>query len=113
MDKGPSRSADHGMHNALHGNALLRVALRLVACVMPFSCFAVHADSNDDFAEYTHEGRLMKPSDYRSWVTVGAGLNMAYGPARKAAMGRPVFTNVFVSPSAYRGFIESGTWPNG
>ena len=36
---------------------------------------------------------------------------MAYGP--DAGQGAPpLFTNVFVNPSAYRAFLQSGRWPD-
>ena len=60
---------------------------------------------------YTHDGQLVKPAAYREWVNIGTGLGMAYGPAREKAGAHPPFTNVFVSPASYRGFLERGVWP--
>jgi hypothetical protein len=68
--------------------------------------------AEQDLARYTSDGELIKPEQYRAWVTIGSGLNMAYGPLREAAGGRPVFTNVFVAPDAYRAFMNSGAWPD-
>jgi hypothetical protein len=34
---------------------------------------------------------------------------MTYGPA---AQGNPMFDNVFVNPSSYREFLETGRWPD-
>ena len=54
---------------------------------------------------------LLKPEDYRGWTFLSSGLGMAYGP--DAAPGRPpLFTNVFVNPSAYRAFLQTGRWPD-
>jgi hypothetical protein len=54
---------------------------------------------------------LLKPEDYRSWMFLSSGLGMAYGP--DAGQGRPpLFTNVFVNPSAYRAFLLTGRWPD-
>lgn len=54
---------------------------------------------------------LLKPDDYRGWMFLSSGLGMAYGP--DAGAGRPpLFTNVFVNPSAYRAFLQTGRWPD-
>ncbi len=70
------------------------------------------ADPASEWARYTPEGDLIKPENYREWVTIGTGLNMVYGPARDSAGSAPPFTNVFVSPAAYRGFLANGSWPD-
>jgi hypothetical protein len=59
-----------------------------------------------------YEGiRLVRPADYREWPFLGSGLGLTYMEAN-AANSAPPFTNVFVNPSSYRSFIETGTWPN-
>jgi len=55
--------------------------------------------------------RLVRPGDYREWPFLGSGLGLTYMEAN-AANAAPPFTNVFVNPSSYRSFIETGTWPN-
>jgi hypothetical protein len=63
--------------------------------------------------QFTAAGQLLKPANYREWVNVGTGLNMAYGPARNLTPnGHPPFTNVFVNPGSYRSFLQTGTWPD-
>ena len=54
---------------------------------------------------------LVRPVDYREWPFLGSGLGLTYdgGGAANAA---PPFTNVFVNPSSYRSFMETGMWPN-
>ncbi|HUI62009.1 MAG TPA: cytochrome P460 family protein, partial [Steroidobacteraceae bacterium] len=61
---------------------------------------------------YTSDGRLNFPAGYREWIYLSSGLDMSY---RKGAGedGHSVFDNVFASPAAYRGFLRSGTWPDG
>ena len=64
---------------------------------------------------YTPKGELVKPADFREWVFLSAGLGMNYNPqgAGAAAPGRPpAFTNVYVNPSSYRGFMKTGQWPD-
>jgi cytochrome P460 len=59
-----------------------------------------------------YEGmRLVRPADYREWPFLGSGLGLTYMEAN-AANAAPPFTNVFVNPTSYRSFIETGTWPN-
>jgi hypothetical protein len=55
--------------------------------------------------------RLVRPVDYREWPFLGSGLGLTYMEANAANAAQP-FTNVFVNPSSYRSFIETGTWPN-
>jgi Cytochrome P460 len=38
---------------------------------------------------------------------------MTYNPPPGSPSQRHVFTNVFVNPSSYRSFVQSGRWPDG
>lgn len=58
---------------------------------------------------YTDAGRLALPEDYREWVYLSSGFDMAYSPM--AMMGHHMFDNVFVEPGAYKTFVATGTWP--
>lgn len=64
-----------------------------------------------DGPQYSDEGRLRFPHNYREWVFLSSGLGMTYGPLASSA--DPRFDNVFVSPSAYRAFLDTGRWPDG
>ena len=55
--------------------------------------------------------RLVRPVDYREWPFLGSGLGLTYDNSN-GANAAPPFTNVFVNPSSYRRFIETGVWPN-
>jgi hypothetical protein len=55
--------------------------------------------------------RLLRPVDYREWPFLGSGLGLTYNEAG-AANAAPPFTNVFVNPSSYRSFMETGVWPS-
>jgi hypothetical protein len=57
---------------------------------------------------YTEDGQLVLPADYREWVYLSSGFDMAYRPM---AMGHHMFDNVFVEPGAYKAFLATGTWP--
>ena len=55
----------------------------------------------------------MRPENYREWIDLSSGLGMTYGvvdPAQNAARQR--FDNVFVTPQAYKAFLQTGTWPD-
>jgi hypothetical protein len=58
---------------------------------------------------YTDDGRLTLPEDYREWVYLSSGFDMAYNPL--AMSGHHMFDNVFVEPGAYKVFLATGTWP--
>jgi hypothetical protein len=60
---------------------------------------------------YTDSGELLPPTRYREWVYLSTGLNMSY-LKRQAGMRHDMFSNVFVSPEAYREFQRTGTWPD-
>ena len=61
--------------------------------------------------EFTSDGQLKRPSNYREWIYLSSGLGMVYGPAAKANPN-PSFDNVFVEPAAYREFMATGKWPD-
>ncbi|MGH9612812.1 MAG: cytochrome P460 family protein [Bryobacteraceae bacterium] len=63
--------------------------------------------------QFTSDGRLVKPDNYREWVFLSSGLGMTYGPAANADQNsNPEFDNVFVTPAAYRAFVQTGKWPD-
>ena len=62
---------------------------------------------------YTNDGQLVRPNNYREWIYLSSGLGMTYGLVESVAntFGQR-FDNVFVSPQAYRAFLQTGTWPD-
>ena len=54
---------------------------------------------------------LVRPSNYREWVFLSSGLGMTYEPP-SANPRPPTFGNVFVNPSSYRSFMQTGKWPD-
>ncbi len=61
---------------------------------------------------YTPAGELIPPADYREWVYMSTGVDMAYteGPA-SLTMGT-MFDNVFVDPASWAAFKKTGHWPD-
>ena len=65
-----------------------------------------------DGPRFTAQGRLQRPANYREWIWLSSGLGMSYNPASSGRGGDPPFDNVFVTPAAYRAFLQTGTWPD-
>jgi hypothetical protein len=55
--------------------------------------------------------RLERPANYREWIWLSSGVGMSYLPAAQASAD-PAFDNVFVTPAAYRAFLQTGKWPD-
>src|SRR6476661_8134539 len=69
--------------------------------------------ASDDAPQFTADGQLIRPKNYREWIYLTSGLGMTYGPAAEARRDHsPEFDNVFVTPAAYRAFKETGKWPD-
>ena len=86
------------------------VALLLGEVVLALAAFRVPSGSATGPAEYTSDGQLRVPENYRDWVYLSTGFDMSYLPNRSA--DHHMFDNVFVNPAAYKQFIETGTWPD-
>jgi hypothetical protein len=70
------------------------------------------AGANDSNApQYTADGQLMFPANYREWVYLTTGMDMDYNP-ELAKMDHSMFDNIFVNPEAYKAFVATGTWPD-
>lgn len=72
---------------------------------------AAQQNSTDARPEYTKDGKLVLPKDYRQWVFLSAGIGMTYQPDA-TPNANPPFENVFVNPAAYREFMKTGAWPD-
>jgi hypothetical protein len=62
-----------------------------------------------DGPQFTADGKLLRPAGYRRWIFVSSGFGMSY--TQKSANDKPLFTNVFVQPSAYDSYLATGRWP--
>ena len=82
--------------------------------LVPFVAALILAaqSTSPEALQFTPNGQLILPKDYREWVYLSSGLGMTYGPAAQAAQGDPMFDNVFVNRTAYMAFVESGRWPD-
>src|SRR5271155_688606 len=93
-------------------NAIALTAALALVCSVPLISISL-SDSTRTAARapaYTDDGRLMLPEDYREWVYLSTGFDMAYNPM--AMSDHHMFDNVFVEPGAYKTFLATGTWPD-
>mgnify|MGYP003622972786 CR=1 FL=1 len=86
----------------------MKAKLLLVLVLISAGLFAEQAPSNEP--QYTKEGELIKPENYREWIYLSSGLGMTYGSP--IAKDEQDFDNVFVTPQAYKAFLATGTWPD-
>jgi len=90
----------------------MKIGMLVVLSVLLFCSVAVssgkQASSSTIVPRYTNDGRLQFPEGYREWIYLSAGLGMTYNTAG----GGDQFTNVFVTPAAYREFLATGKWPD-
>jgi hypothetical protein len=84
----------------------------LLTVLLVSACVGVSGQQGaPDEPEYTKDGELVRP-DYREWIFLTAGLGMTYGVVQEGAPVSQRFDNVFVTPKAYRTFVQTGTWPD-
>ena len=62
-----------------------------------------------DGPQFTVDGKLVRPADYRRWIYVSSGFGMSY---TQKAEDTQMFTNVFVKPAAYDYYLANGKWPD-
>ena len=61
---------------------------------------------------YDSSGALILPEDYATWTFVGAGLGIDYNEAPPAPT-HEMFSHTLMEPTAYRFFVETGTFREG
>jgi hypothetical protein len=84
----------------------------IISTALTLFCAIASSESTEPVVRapvYTEDGRLTLPEDYREWVYLSSGFDMAYSPM---AMGHHMFDNVCVEPGAYKAFLATGTWPD-
>jgi hypothetical protein len=61
--------------------------------------------------EYSSDGQMKLPENYREWIYLSTGFDMSYNP-NAMQMDHHMFDNVFVNRDAYANFLKTGTWPD-
>ena len=86
------------------------VSLTLLALV--FSVVLLSGQTTpSSVPDYTSDGQMKLPENYRHWIYLTTGFDMSYNPALMS-MDHHMFDNVFVNPDAYNSFLQTGTWPD-
>jgi hypothetical protein len=67
------------------------------------------AASPGDGPQFTADGKLLRPADYRRWIYASSGFGMSY---TQRPDDMQMFTNVFMKPAAYDYFLANGRWPD-
>ena len=93
----------------MKGIFLVKAKLLIALSLLAVSLAAQEAPPN--VPQYTKDGQLIKPENYREWVYLSSGLGMTYG-SPIAKQEDEDFDNVFVTPQAYKAFLATGTWPD-
>jgi len=89
---------------------LLSISLALLLLGSVFSTTNRANPPSANLPEYTADGQLKFPANYREWVYLSTGIDMNYQP--NAGMNHSMFDNVFVNPESYKYFVANGTWPD-
>jgi len=86
--------------------------LMLAMCGFLNSSLRAQTTQPADAPRFGADNELTRPESYREWIYLSSGLGMSYNAASGSpANANPPFDNVFVTPSAYRAFLQTGTWP--
>ena len=89
-----------------------KTALTLAIAYALTAAWSIRAQQPaDDGPQYVNGTNLVRPTNYREWVFLGSSVGMLYAPAAQS-QASPNFANVFVNPSSYRSFMQTGKWPN-
>lgn len=84
----------------------------MAAAVVLAAAVGAQAQPVKPAASFTADGRLEFPADYRTWVYLSSGMDMAYSDLPQLATMH-VFDNVFVDRPSYAAFLRTGRWPDG
>jgi cytochrome P460 len=97
----------------------MRRALWLAGLLAGLSIFAMErrpggaaiAAPASEGPEFTPDGKLVRPANYRKWVFLSSGYGMSYSQKASDDPDHLMFTNVFVPPADYDYFLQHGAWP--
>ena len=81
-------------------------------CLLTFALMTVHGQQGGDGPGYRNGTQLVRPVSYREWTFLSSGVGMTYAALGSLPVNTPTFGNVFVNPSSYRSFLQTGRWPD-
>lgn len=90
-----------------------------LACALLFGVAAIfpsppREDAESQLPRYLSGGELVRPTEYRRWVFVGASLGLTYSPAPAATMSghqQEMFHHTYLAPRAYDEYLRNGEFP--
>jgi cytochrome c553 len=85
------------------------IALLAFSALTASQAVRVHAE--ESMAEFTEDGALMLPRDYRTWVFVGGAITPDEMNDGSAAF--PEFHNVYMDPRSFDHYKKTGEFPEG
>ena len=88
------------------GAAYIGVVALTVSAQQPQS------SGDGDGPRYQNGTQLVRPQNYREWRFLSSGVGMTYAAPGALASNAPAFGNVFVNPSSYQSFMQTGRWPD-
>ena len=92
---------------------LAAIAVIFAISVSQSSPMRAQATTPSDQPRFSADNELARPENYREWIYLSSGIGMSYNPATNTPGNpNPPFDNVFVTPTAYRSFLQTGTWPD-
>jgi hypothetical protein len=84
----------------------------LLSALVGALCGCLTADAEVvDRPQFAADGRLLRPKGVDRWVLVGTSLGQGYRDATEEGPG--MFHRVYLEPSAYDHFLETGRFPEG
>ncbi len=91
---------------------LLAVLALVAVAAAGAATVAVHPEKLE-VARLTHDGKMQKPADLDHWVFLGTSLGMGYNPGSFNAARPGQFQVALMEPTAYRHFVEHGSFAPG
>lgn len=85
--------------------------LMVAGLMIPGDSKAADGAGDSKAPQYTADGKLIFPANYREWIYLTTGMDMDYNPELQT-MDHSMFDNIFVNPEAYKAFVATGTWPD-
>jgi hypothetical protein len=76
------------------------------------SSLAANSPQPVDGPQFSADGKLARPTNYRKWVFLSSGYGMSYSQKASDDPDHLMFTNVFVPPADYDYFLQHGSWPD-
>lgn len=96
-------------------DARIRSLLIIGAGALAFGLAATassRAEAPPAAPRFTADGKMEFPKDYRSWIYLSTGVDMAYTEVTGMDANTHIFDSVFVNREAYDAYQKTGHWPD-